>query len=204
MKKQRIILMGAGSSGKTTLKSALFDKLNPIGWGARDSSASGRKIKWGIDMKDPTESEKYFFQAMAFPIQLASDIEETTEHSVTERSSIDFFGWTKVLTPELAEEQFKLLQFAVDKGLYEHDLLYYLPPLKDFVHADNRFSDISVYKQVEKAILDTLSSLGIKFTCVRRETTVAQRINMVLDDLVTKGVISASIVTQLKEETKSN
>jgi hypothetical protein len=185
--KTRIFLIGAGSNGKDTLKNDLLVHLAPLGWKGRESSASSKKVKMGINMKEPIPHEQKLFQSLSMPWQVFEDMTDTDEHSVSNRSAIDFLGFTGTTTPELYEHQFEILQAARNMGLYARDLLYYLPMLERFTDADNRFSDRSIYEKTDAKIREILELQNIKHFEIPLRTSPDERVEIVLADLRTIG-----------------
>lgn len=182
---EKIIFTGAGSNGKTTLKNELLEFLHPYGWQPTDATASGKKQKLGVNMKDPTEQEEQLFQALGFHNQLFTDLIEarSAQKIIAERCAIDFIGFTAVLTPNLFEQQKATLRLALERGMYERAKVYYIEPLQAFHHAYNRFSDSSIYPYVEAAIQNVLKELEIPHEVITRDSSVEERVAKVLSQL---------------------
>jgi hypothetical protein len=180
---QRIILSGAGNSGKSTLKVELLEHLSPKGWVARDLSASGLKHELGFPMKNPTKEQINEYQWLAFQRVLSSDKFETTTPSVSERSAIDFLAWSISLDAECAQDQLKQMKREVEKGLYSNDLYYYLQPFALFKHAYNRFDEPDLYVKTEKILYQLLLELPIPFTEIENSSSVLERSALILDTL---------------------
>jgi predicted ATPase len=179
----RIILSGAGNSGKTTLKNELLQELLPLGWVSRDLSASHLKQELGFPLKNPTKDQINEYQRLAFQRVLSSDKFETTLNSVSERSAIDFLAWSISLNAECATDQLQQMKKEVNRGLYSQDHYYYLQPFNTFNHAYNRFDEPNLYSKTEEILLALLLELEIQFVTIANTSSVKGRLDLILHTL---------------------